>query len=140
MAIYSRLNPPMWWTPSAGRGVQEQVWTAFVSGDWARQLLALGEEGALQAGLDALGEELGQPNLQPVARYLQNWPQDPFTLGGYSVVKTGHYGAREQLAAPTPPLFWAGEASARAHQAATVHGAYLTGRRAAAEILAWLGR
>ncbi|MCS6836210.1 MAG: FAD-dependent oxidoreductase [Anaerolineae bacterium] len=140
MAIYSRLNPPTWWSPSAGRDVPGQVWTAFISGNWARQLLALGEEGALQAGLDALRQELGRPDLQPVARYLQNWPQDPFTLGGYSVVKAGHYGAREKLAAPTPPLFWAGEASARTHQAATVHGAYLTGRRAAAEILAWSGR
>jgi len=140
MAVYSRLNPPMWWTPSAGRHVQGQVWTAFVSGAWARELLALGEDGALQAGLEALRQELGQPDLQPAARYLQNWPHDPYARGGYSVVKAGHYGAREQLAAPTPPLFWAGEASARTHQAATVHGAHLTGRRAAAEVLAWLGR
>jgi len=140
MAIYSRLNPPMWWTPSAGRDVAGQVWTAFVSGAWARELLALGEDGALQAGLDALRAELGQPHLEPAARYIQNWPHDPYTRGGYSVVKAGHYGARAQLAAPTPPLFWAGEASARTHQAATVHGAHLTGRRAAAEVLAWLGR
>lgn len=138
MAIYSRLNPPMWWSPSFGHDVGkagEQVWTAFVSGDWAMELLALGEAEALEAGLAALRSELGRPELRALDARLVNWLDDPYTRGGYSFVLPGHEGAREKLAAPTPPLFWAGEASEPEHRAATVHGALVSGRRAAAEVI-----
>ena len=47
----------------------------------------------------------------------------------------GHYDARAKLAQPTPPLYWAGEASAPHHLAAMVHGAYFTGQRSADEII-----
>lgn len=134
-AIYSRYNPPMWWSPSFQRGGKTTVWTAFFSGDYARELLPLGEEKALQTGLETLRKELNQPDLRYTGARWVNWPEDPFSLGGYSVVLPGHAGARRMLAEPTPPLYWAGEASAQHHNAATVHGAYLTGQRAANEIL-----
>lgn len=139
MAIYSRLNPPMWWSPSFGQPTEQHVWTAFVSGDGAMALLAQGEEGALEQGLASLRQELGRPDLQAEAMRLVNWLDEPYTRGGYSFVLPGHDGARAELAAPTPPLFWAGEATEPEHRAATVHGAYLSGRRAAAEALAHLG-
>lgn len=135
MAVYSRLNPPMWWSPSYGYDAEVHVWTAFATGDWAAELLALGEEGALVAGLESFKQELGRPDLRVKAARLINWPDDPYTRGGYSFVLPGHDGAREKLAAPTPPLFWAGEATAPEPRAATVHGALLSGRRAALEIL-----
>jgi uncharacterized protein with NAD-binding domain and iron-sulfur cluster len=50
-------------------------------------------------------------------------------------VLPGCDGAREDLAKPTPPLYWAGEATASEQQAATVHGAYLSGKRAAKQIM-----
>lgn len=134
-AIYSRLNPPMWWSPSFTRDVDVQVWTALVSGDWARELLSLGEDGALQKGLESLRKELGKPDLQAKAMTLVNWPQDPFSQGGYSVTLPGKIDARAKLAQPTPPLFWAGEATAAHENAATIHGAYLSGKRAAEELL-----
>ncbi len=137
MALYSRLNPPMWWSPSFGHAGAETVWTAFVSGDGAVDLLAAGEAGALERGLAALREELNRPDLAATARHLVNWPDDPYTRGGYSFVLPGHDGARERLAAPTPPLYWAGEATEPEHRAATVHGALLSGYRAAAERLAY---
>ena len=34
----------MWWSPSLGRGGGATVWTGFVTGDYAREMLALGEE------------------------------------------------------------------------------------------------
>jgi monoamine oxidase len=144
MALYSRLNPPMWWSPSFGHtraaeDGQEHVWTAFVSGDWASELLSLGEAGALAAALASFRAELGKPDLTPLDARLINWPDDPYTRGGYSFVLPGHDGAREKLAAPTPPLFWAGEATEPEHRAATVHGALLSGRRAAAEVCAYAG-
>lgn len=139
MACYSRHNPPMWWSPSAGRDSQHTVWTAFVSGEWAMELLALGEEGALEAGLQSLRSELGQPDLEAEAAQLVNWPEQPYTRGGYSFTLPGHEQARRKLAAPTPPLFWAGEATGLEHDAASVHGALLSGRRAAREVLAGHG-
>ena len=135
MAVYSRLNPPMWWSPSYGYKTSEYIWTAFASGDWAAELLALGEEGALEAGLKSLRQELNYPDLRAKAARLINWPDDPYARGGYSYVLPGQDGAREDLASPTPPLFWAGEATAPEPRAATVHGALLSGRRAAAELL-----
>jgi monoamine oxidase len=137
-AVYSRLNPPMWWSPSGGHDLRGQVWSAFVSGSWATSLLALGEEGALAAGVETLSAELGR-RVEPVASMLVNWPEDPYARGGYSFVLPGNDGAREQLAIPEPPLFFCGEATAPEHQAATVHGAIESGRRAAKEVMAYLG-
>jgi len=134
-AIYARGNPPMWWSPSLGRAEGATVWTGFVTGDYAREMLALGERGALQKGLDTLREEIGDPSLRFVKARWVNWPDDPFALGGYSVCLPGHYDAREKLAVATPPLYWAGEATAPHHLTAMVHGAYFTGRRAAREIM-----
>ena len=50
MAVYSRLNPPMWWSPSYGYKTSEYIWTAFASGDWAAELLALGRRGGACGG------------------------------------------------------------------------------------------
>lgn len=62
------------------------------------------------------------------------WGQDPFALGSYSYLPVGASPAlREQMAHPQPPLFFAGEATHRT-LSATVHGAHLSGLRAAAEV------
>lgn len=134
MAVYAAGNPPMWWSPSFGRGGEAAVWTALVSGDGAVELLRLGEEDALERGLESLRREVGRPGLRPLDALLVDWPADPFAMGGYSHVRPGHHGARELLAAPTPPLWWAGEATAPELRAATVHGALLSGERAAVEV------
>ena len=134
-AVYAAGRAPMWWSPSAGQPTDAVVWTAFVSGDAAVDLLRLGEEAAIDHALDSLRRELGRPGLKPLDALLVDWPNDPYAYGGYSYVKPGHVGAREALAAPTPPLFWAGEATAPEQDAATVHGAIVSGERAAQETL-----
>ncbi|HRN19268.1 MAG: NAD(P)/FAD-dependent oxidoreductase [Trueperaceae bacterium] len=135
-AVYAAGNPPMWWSPSAGHPTTEAVvWTALVTGDGAVELVRLGEADALERGLEALRRELGRPGLRPQASVVVDWTTDPFARGGYSHVRPGHHGARELLAEPTPPLYWAGEATAPEARAATVQGAILSGERAAAEIL-----
>ena len=58
-----------------------------------------------------------------------DWPADPWTMGGVSTVPKGRYQARADLAAPTPPLYWAGEAT---HTGG--YGALESGRRAAYEV------
>jgi monoamine oxidase len=137
-SLSSALNPPVWWSPSLGQpGNGGQVVIGFASGDWARDLLALGEAGALDKGLDSLRAELNCPDLLPTKSHLVNWPDDPFALGGYSVATPGHADARDLLARPlSNRLYFAGEATAPNDMAATVHGAYVTGRRAASEAIA----
>lgn len=132
-ALYSAMCPPMWWSPSFGRDVRGQVITALATGDYARTLDAMGEQTALQAALQSLSAELGRPGLKPVAARWINWTADEFALGGYSVAMPGAHQARLVLAQATPPLFWAGEACIRNGWAATVHGALVSGQRAAAE-------
>ncbi len=134
-AIYARGNPPMWWSPSLGRKSGATIWTGFLTGDYARELRQLGEAAALEKGLETLREEIGVPDLRYLKARWVNWLDDEYALGGYSVCLPGHYQAREKLATATPPLFWAGEASAPHHLTATVHGAYFTGERAAKEII-----
>ena len=134
-AIFAKDNPPMWWSPSLGQNSESVVWVAFFSGDYAREMLDLGEEKALQKGLETLREEVGKPDLDYKQARWVSWPQDEFALGGYSICLPGHYDAREKLAQATPPLYWAGEATAPHHLTAMVHGAYFTGQRAANEIL-----
>ncbi|MYC55468.1 MAG: FAD-dependent oxidoreductase [Chloroflexi bacterium] len=138
-AIYAAGCPPMWWSPSLGRQGGSVVWTAFATGDYARELLELGEAAALEKSLATLREEIDQPDLRASKSRWVAWNYDEFALGGYSVCLPGHYAARDKLAQPTPPLYWAGEASAPHHMAATVHGAYHTGQRAAQEIIAEAG-
>jgi monoamine oxidase len=82
-------------------------------------------------------------------RYLrQDWEKDEFAKGGNSFLRfhpaeAGEMevtGAREALKNPreTLPLFWAGEATAPAYQwgyqPLAVHGAYISGRRAAEDV------
>ena len=134
-AIYAKDNPPMWWSPSLGRDEGAVVWTAFFTGDYARDMLTLGEAAALEKGMETLRTEIGKPDLRYLKARWVNWPEDAFALGGYSVCLPGHYDARDKLALPTPPLYWAGEASAPHHLTAMVHGAYFSGKRAAAEII-----
>ncbi len=136
MALYSAGTPPMWWSPSFGHETNQVVWTAFCTGDYARELLSLGETGALKRALETLRGELRQPDLQPIDCHLMNWVADPLALGAYSVTPPGGMGARETLAEPIGRLFWAGEATAPEAGAATVHGAYASGQRAAADVLA----
>jgi len=139
MALYSALNPCMWWSPSVGQPTGEYVLTAFVTADRARELLALSEAGALERGVETLRAELGRPDLKPVEARMVNWVDDPYALGGYSVTPPGAREAHEALARPVSNrLFWAGEATAGPLWKATVHGAYASGCRAAAEILSAL--
>jgi monoamine oxidase len=64
-----------------------------------------------------------------------DWTADPFARGSLSVAPVGGQRLREDLAAPTPPLFWAGEATNTQGNAMAVHGAVEAGRRAAIEVL-----
>lgn len=135
-AVYSAGVPSMWWTPNPD-AEQDQVWMAFATADRAEAIRQLPEDERLPYALSVLLGELNQQNVVPDAMHLVDWTDDPFTLGGYSSTPPGAATMRHVLALPIENrLFFAGEATAPNPFAATVHGAYMTGRRAAHEIAA----
>ena len=72
----------------------------------------------------------------PVQYMVSRWGQDPFARGSYSFVGPDATGKDYDILGESvdQKLFFAGEATCRTHPA-TVHGAYLSGLRAAAEVL-----
>jgi monoamine oxidase len=77
----------------------------------------------------------------PLGSQVSRWRQDPFSRGGYSFQAVGS--SRKDRKALFGAdwegrLLFAGEAASRDHPA-TVHGALLTGREAAAALLAAAG-
>ncbi len=71
----------------------------------------------------------------PVAMRRSSWSTDPFTFGSYSFTavetRLEHF---DELARSLGPLHFAGEHTHREYFS-TVHGAYLSGRRAAEQVL-----
>ena len=72
---------------------------------------------------------------QPLETIVTRWGKDRFARGSYSYVGAmSQPGDYETLAAPLGTLHFAGEATCATHPA-TVHGAYISGLRAAAEVI-----
>ncbi len=109
----------------------------FVAGQRARALEAGSDAQIVDAALRSLREMLGASVPEPTAAVVTRWHADPHALGSYSYIPPGAKESdRDGLAAPVGGrLFFCGEATQR-NQAGTVHGAYLSGRRAAAQLLA----
>ena len=111
------------------------ILVGFAAGPSQRShgLLSDGErrEQAMSALRSMLGTSLPQPRGVAVSR----WHLDPFAIGAYSYIAVGNSDRDfDQLARPVGGrLHFAGEATIRDHSG-TVHGAYLSGLRAAAEI------
>jgi monoamine oxidase len=116
------------------------VLIAWAGGPFADALAARGEAGRTAAALETLRTIF--PEADPAAELeaveAHDWQRDPYAWGAYSYVAVGGGNARAALAAPLPPLFFAGEATVEASEAGTVAGALLSGERAAREALAAL--
>ncbi len=105
--------------------------------------IALEREGMVAMTAFALDELAGifgsniRQRLQPLAA--SAWAGDRYAGGSYSYALPGHAGDRGQLAEPVDGrLFFAGEACSPEYFS-TAHGAYLSGRRAANQLLAAVG-
>jgi monoamine oxidase len=114
----------------------------FFGGEFAARLERDGGMPAMAAfAIDELAALRGNAirrQLTPLAA--SAWRGDEFARGSYSYAKPGHADDRAVLAAPVDDrIFFAGEATSL-NFFSTVHGAYETGMRAAAEALASLGR
>ena len=126
----------------AGRVLDFECWgfgrdlvVAHLGGDYARQVLALGREGAIGHALDRFVAIAGSDARKSFGGgAVADWLHDPFALGSYSHCLPGQASARGKLAAPVAGKLWfAGEATGGPGHggAMTAGGAYIAGRDAA---------
>jgi monoamine oxidase len=134
VAFFHSANAPFptFWTPLP---MHAPLLTCWAGGPKASRLTGSSEKTLLKHALASVRSVLGNTD-EPLAYRMHDWQADPFARGGYSYVKVGGTGAREELAEPLEEtLFFAGEAT-DTEQSGTVGGALASGLRAAHQVLA----
>ncbi len=131
----------LYWPSLEGGRRTPAVLTAYCIGPRASRLSLLSEDEAVAVVLADLARLF--PGVDPgrllLAHRRIDWSTDPFARGGYTFTRPGGRGARARLAAAdTAALFWAGAATATSTIAETVQAAYVSGLRAASEVLSFL--
>jgi lysine-specific histone demethylase 1 len=108
---------------------------ALMAGEAAHEAEKIGDEVLVGQCVDQLRNVFGFANVpQPLESIVTRWGSDRFARGTYSFVAAeARPGDYDLIAAPISNLFFAGEATIASHPA-TVHGAYLSGLRAANEV------
>lgn len=128
----TRAGAPMYFL-DLFRPLGQPILATFLGGAAARAMEALSDADATALALTTLRGALGKVPA-PTRVAITRWATDPLARGAYSVVPPGASTAlRDALAAPHGRVVFAGEATHRKHPA-TVHGAYLSGLRAADEV------
>ena len=120
-------------TPYTGKAVI----VGLTRGRHARSIEKMGNEDVIQAALSDLRSMFGSRVPQNIAgSVITRWHSDEFSGGSYSHVSPGSsFSDHKTLASPIDNrIFFAGEAT-HARYPGTVHGAYLSGERAAKEIM-----
>jgi len=109
---------------------------AFAHGDFGRSIEKQSNEDTTAEIMDIFKTLYGKSIPDPVDSLHTAWHSDPLSGGSYShVAPNGSNRDYDALAEPVGKrLFFAGEATSRQYRA-TVHGAYLSGTRAARAIL-----
>jgi monoamine oxidase len=138
--LSDRSEFPTWWSHAPA-----PMLVGWTGGPVAARLSGLPKEEVVARALRSLAalfharvrdvEEL------VVGAFLHDWSADPFTRGAYSHATAGAEDAPVELAVPIQAtLFFAGEATAPGGENGTVSGALESGRRAANQVHAVLGR
>jgi monoamine oxidase len=132
------LDPWVDWV-TIGRTDDVPVLLGFAAGDFGRRVDTMGDEEAVASALATLRS--AHPDApEPVDALVTRWGADEFARGSYSFAAVGSDPSmRDDLATPVgEQVYLAGEATSREHPS-TVHGALLSGRRAAEQVLDTLG-
>jgi monoamine oxidase len=115
--------------------------SGWFAGAAAQELSSAGPEAGIARVLRWLEEASGQQGIADKLawHHFQDWSREEYTLGSYSVTRPGGHGQRAVLKEPIEnTLYFAGEATAPPPHYQTVHGAYLSGKRVAAQVAAAL--
>jgi monoamine oxidase len=117
------------------RPIHQNILMGFNAGDTALELEALSDAAVVDAAMARLRSIYGNGIPMPVGHLITRWRQDPFTLGSYSFNALGVQSDTRQALAQSiqRKLAFAGEATHPDHWG-TVHGAYLSGLRAARQL------
>lgn len=121
---------------SFARPTQQPVLMGFNAADVGRRIEAWDDATIVHSALATLRTMFGRSIPAPVDALVTRWHTDPWARGAYSCHVLGSLPQqRDALAQPVNGrLYFAGEATERQHYQ-TVHGAYASGLRAAAEVL-----
>ncbi len=121
---------------SFARPTQRPVLMGFNAADFGRQIESWDDTAIVQSAMASLRTMFGPDVPSPVDALITRWASDPYARGAYSCHVVGSSPQhRDDLAkSVNGRLFFAGEATERKYYQ-TVHGAYLSGLRAANEVL-----
>ncbi|MCU0567989.1 MAG: FAD-dependent oxidoreductase [Oculatellaceae cyanobacterium Prado106] len=116
--------------------LNQPILMGFNAGTYGRQIEAFSDDRIVRDGMNTLRRIYGNRIPNPTGWLITRWQQDPFARGSYSYIGVGGEGGdRDKLAEPVNNrLFFAGEATSKAYPS-TVHGALLSGRRAANQVM-----
>lgn len=115
----------------------EPILLGFNAAEYGTAIEQLSDQQTIERAMQTLRRIYGPAIPAPTAAQITRWSGDPYARGSYSFNALGSTPRmRDQLAAAlNGRLYFAGEATARTMYG-TVHGALLSGRRAADEVLA----
>jgi monoamine oxidase len=113
------------------------VLLGFNAADFGRTIESWSDTQIVDSAMNTLRTIYGNGIPAPIDYQITRWASDPYALGSYSYHPIGSTPTmRDQLAAAVGDrVYFAGEATHRT-SFATVHGGYLSGIRAAKEVLA----
>ena len=113
----------------------QPVLMAFHGGDKGFELEDLSDDEIIAGAMQTLRVMFGDEIPEPEGVLITRWGKDPFSFGAYSHIPPFASGDdHDILAEPIDDvLYFAGEATSREYPS-TVHGAYLSGLRAAEEM------
>jgi monoamine oxidase len=118
--------------------VKQPILLGFNAADFGIKLEQYSDGEIIKKGMEVLKTIYGNIP-EPIDSIITRWHQDPFSYGSYSSLKLGATpDDYDKLAQPvTNKLFFAGEATEK-NYSATVHGALLSGKRAAKQVFSKL--
>ncbi len=118
------------------RTTGQPILLGFNAGDRGREIESWTDPEIVASAMETLRKLFGNQIPAPIDFQITRWASDPLACGSYSYNPVGAKPAlRGQLAAPlNGTLFFAGEATERDYFG-TAHGAYLSGIRAADQML-----
>ena len=116
---------------------QKPILLGFNAADDARSVEGLSDAQIIEDAMLTLREMFGADIPAPVDAQVTRWAADPFAFGSYSFNAVGSNASTRKILAQNiaARVFFAGEATGVDH-ASTVHAAYLSGIRAAKELMA----
>lgn len=123
---------------SIGKTQNDNVLLAFIMGEQAEYLTALGTDRAITTELLQELDTMynGQATASFIASHVQNWTTNPFVKGAYSYSTIGMGDARKVATQQiNKKLYFAGEAMNTNGHHQTVHGAIETGYREVIKML-----